>query len=69
MSEYTLAYNYEQWANLMETLGKARPSKDMLEGFAIFTTVELDGISEEVDIEKKQEICIPPCEKCEIEKE
>ena len=51
MPEFDLAYNREQWADMMEALGKARPPKNCAKGWIIATTVELDGIIEVLEPE------------------
>ena len=51
MPEFDLAYNREQWADMMEALGKARPPKGGIQGWDIITTVELDGAAEVIESE------------------
>ena len=51
MPKFNLMYNYEQWADLMETLGKMRPPKGGIQGWNIATTVELDGADEVIESE------------------
>jgi len=51
MPKFNLMYNYEQWADLMEVLGKNRPSKDCPQDYGILTTVELHGAAEVIESE------------------
>ena len=47
MTKYILFYNFEQWVNLMATLGEFKPPRDCGPGSNIGITVELDGARED----------------------
>ena len=56
MPEFDLAYNREQWADMMEALGKARPPKGGIQGWDIITTVKLNGIFKIVELKDENEL-------------
>ena len=45
--KYILFYNFEQWVNLIATLGEFKPPRDCDSESNIGITVELDGIRED----------------------
>ncbi len=49
MAKYILIYNFDQWVDLMSTLGEMKPPRDCWPGSNIAITVELDGAREDKD--------------------
>ncbi len=47
MTKYILFYNFEQWIELISTLGEFKPPRDCGPGSNIAITVELDAARKE----------------------
>ncbi|KKL48533.1 hypothetical protein LCGC14_2324560 [marine sediment metagenome] len=47
MAKYVLFYNFDQWVDLISTLGEMKPPRDCGPGSNIAITVEIDGVRED----------------------
>lgn len=57
MPKYILIYNFDQWAEMMVTLGEMVPPRACGPGSNIATTVEIDG-AREIKEEEKYHVSI-----------
>ena len=59
MTRYILAYNFEQWIDLMSTLGEMRPPRDCGPGSNIVVTIEVDRATKDKSL-RATELVVGP---------